>query len=133
MEKNNNIMAGKGENGKWITVNGSHIFVEDGQSVEEALNKTFSKKNTLENGVSLKKDFDSKQELIDFIKKQTNIELKDDKSERFNDRDDILYARIPGKTGYEHKGTNPVLSLLEKNGIRCEEHLNSGYWIYLKN
>lgn len=43
MEKNNNLMSGKGEKGKWITVNGSHIFIEDGQSVEDAMNKHFSK------------------------------------------------------------------------------------------
>ena len=44
MEKNNDLMAGKGEKGKWITVNGSHIYVEDGQSVEDAMNKQFSKR-----------------------------------------------------------------------------------------
>ena len=43
MEKNNSLTSGKGENGKWITVNGSHIFVEDGQSIEDAMNKQFSK------------------------------------------------------------------------------------------
>lgn len=36
-------LNGKGEDGKWITVNGSHIFVEDGQSVEDALNDKFKK------------------------------------------------------------------------------------------
>lgn len=198
MEKNNNIMKGSGENGKWITVNGAHIFVEDGQSVEDAMNKSFSKKDSSEaenndfisysstgkldrqkdfdsyqigyskqnNGdyvaltpsqskhfktesgaikwleskgykkveqEILKRNFSSKQELIDFVKQQTNVELKDDKNERFNNNDDILYARIPGKTGFENKSTNPVLSLLKKNGIRCEEHLNGGYWIYLNN
>ena len=43
MKKNNNLMAGKGEGGKWITVKGSHIFIEDGQSVDEAMEKHFSK------------------------------------------------------------------------------------------
>lgn len=43
MEKNNDLMSGKGEKGKWITVNGSHIFIEDGQSVKEAVNKKFDK------------------------------------------------------------------------------------------
>lgn len=46
MEKNNNLMSGKGEKGKWITVNGSHVFIEDGQSVEDAMNKHFQKKDT---------------------------------------------------------------------------------------
>lgn len=43
MEKNNSLMSGKGEKGEWITVNGAHIYIEDGQSVEEAMNKHFSK------------------------------------------------------------------------------------------
>ena len=43
MEKNNNLMSGKGEKGKWITVNGSHVFIEDGQSVEDAMNKHFER------------------------------------------------------------------------------------------
>jgi len=43
MEKDNNIMHGKGEKGEWKTINGAHVFVEDGQSVEDAMNKTFSK------------------------------------------------------------------------------------------
>lgn len=45
MEKNNDLMAGKGEQGKWITVNGAHVFVEDGQSVEDAMKSKFSKGN----------------------------------------------------------------------------------------
>lgn len=36
-------MSGKGEEGKWITVNGSHIFVEKGQDVEDAMEKHFDK------------------------------------------------------------------------------------------
>lgn len=218
MKKDNALMSGKGEGGKWITVNGSHIFIEDGQSVDEAMEKHFSKSggnlntNTklanksvkinpdtgweqgqltgdsarfnkflrlaedgagtqtlideLENiglnqkGISAvwnadsiygsdarqkerelmsifnnpeyraekKKEFNSKQELIDFVKHQTNIELKDDKSERLNNQQDVLYARLPGKSD-----NNAVLSLLDKYGIRHEEHLNNGYWIWLKN
>lgn len=45
MEKNNNLMSGKGEKGEWKTINGAHVYVEDGQSVEEAMNKQFNKKD----------------------------------------------------------------------------------------
>lgn len=45
MEKDNNIMKGQGEDGKWITVNGTHVFVEEGQSVEDAVNSKFDKKS----------------------------------------------------------------------------------------
>ena len=44
--KKNNFMAGKGEQGKWVTINGAHVFIEDGQSVEDAMNKHFQKKDT---------------------------------------------------------------------------------------
>lgn len=47
MNKNNNIMKGQGEDGKWITVNGTHIFVEEGQSVEDAMNSKFDKQQKL--------------------------------------------------------------------------------------
>ena len=36
-------MHGKGEKGEWKTINGAHVFVEDGQSVEDAMNKQFRK------------------------------------------------------------------------------------------
>lgn len=54
MEKNSSLMGGKGENGKWITVNGSHIFVEDGQTIEDAMNKQFKtgKKTSTDNNDS---------------------------------------------------------------------------------
>ncbi len=224
MEKDNNIMHGSGEKGEWKTINGAHVFVEDGQTIDEAMNQQFKKTNTFKstadsinqdkerddkytngnsdninkattineiekdiagykgsgsidlvlpggrwiqvrpqndgtylirtsngqkyvssvedikdhlnktfNSQSKRNNFESKQELIDFIKHQTNVELKDDKSERFNNDTNILYARIPGKTGFENQETNPVLALLNKNGIRHEEHLNGGYWIFLKN
>lgn len=32
------------ENGKWVTINGAHVFIEDGETAEEALEKLNSKK-----------------------------------------------------------------------------------------
>ena len=43
MGKENSLMSGKGEKGEWKTINGAHVYVEDGQSVEEAMNKQFNK------------------------------------------------------------------------------------------
>lgn len=65
MEKNNDLMAGKGEKGEWITVNGSHVFVEDGQSVEDAVNKQFNKKKTADKNEQEKRD----PEIEEFSKK----------------------------------------------------------------
>ena len=48
MKKNNNLMSGKGEKGKWITVNGSHVFIEDGQSVDDAVDRHFTKEQNRE-------------------------------------------------------------------------------------
>ena len=43
MEKNNNLMSGTGEKGEWKTINGAHVYIEDGQSVKDAMNKQFNK------------------------------------------------------------------------------------------
>ena len=32
MEKNSNLMSGKGEKGEWKTINGAHVYVEDRHS-----------------------------------------------------------------------------------------------------
>lgn len=66
MNKDNNIMKGQGEDGKWITVNGTHIFVEEGQSVEDAMNSKFeNSKNYQESKVK--------------------VTLSDDKRKRYNE------------------------------------------------
>lgn len=57
MEKDNNLLHGKGENDvEWITVNGAHIPIEDGQTPQEAIKNHFthkskSKKKSLETQV----------------------------------------------------------------------------------
>lgn len=43
MIKNNDLMSGKGEKGEWKTINGAHIYIADGQSVEDAMDKQFHK------------------------------------------------------------------------------------------
>jgi hypothetical protein len=64
-------------------------------------------------------------ELIEFIKKQTNVELKN--IDGFcGDNPDLLYAEIP------RKERNLVLSVCRKNGIETNEHLNGRYWFYVK-
>lgn len=55
MEKNSNLMTGQGEDGKWITVNGSHVFVQEGQSVEDAMNTQFNKKSKQNNNAGKNK------------------------------------------------------------------------------
>jgi hypothetical protein len=41
-KKDTNLLNGKGENDvEWITVNGSHIPIEDGESPQEAIEKRF--------------------------------------------------------------------------------------------
>ena len=70
--------------------------------------------------------FSNKQELIDFFKKQLNIDLKNiDGFCGNNSR--LLYAEIPRK----HR--NNVLSYCIKSGIETCEHVNGKYWFYLDN
>ncbi len=71
-------------------------------------------------------DFKNKQELIDFIKNQCNVELQNINN-FCGQNPDLLYTEIPRN----HK--NLVLSVLNRNGIQTNEHLNNKYWIYLKN
>lgn len=70
-------------------------------------------------------EFASKTDLIEFIKKQTNVELKNEDG-FCGDEPDLLYAEIP------RKSRNSVLMLCKKHGIRTEEHLNGKYWFYVK-
>lgn len=47
-KKSSSLFDGKGEQEDidWITVNGAHIPIKDGQSVEEAINAKFGKSNS---------------------------------------------------------------------------------------
>lgn len=100
----------------------------DTEKIDETISKIESKQSK-----GIPKNFETKEDLINLIEQQTNVKLENDKEHSLNNRKDLLYTKIPGKTGYEHKATNPVLSFLSKNGIRAEEHLNGYYWIYLNN
>ena len=33
------------QNGQWVTIKGTHVFIKDGESAEEALNRTIAEKN----------------------------------------------------------------------------------------
>lgn len=71
------------------------------------------------------KQFESKAELIEFIKQQTNVELKN--IDGFcGDNPDLLYAEILREM------RNLVLSVCKKYGIETNEHLNGRYWFYVK-
>lgn len=71
-------------------------------------------------------NFESKQELIDFVETQFGIVLENE--EHFlNSEPDLLYTRIPK----DMQGN--ILSAFEKWNIQTNEHLNNGYWIYLIN
>lgn len=72
------------------------------------------------------KKFKNKQELVDFIKHQLNVELPNDPKESLNQKRNILYTEIP-----RDKET-PIFSLLTKYGIRYEQHLKGYYWIWIK-
>ena len=71
------------------------------------------------------KQFESKSELIEFIKQQTNVELKNIDG-FLGDNPNLLYAEIP------REKRNIVLSICRKHGIETNEHLNGRYWFYVK-
>jgi predicted DNA binding protein len=67
----------------------------------------------------------SKQELIDYIARQTNITLKNNPDSVLNSKRKILYTTI------NRTNRNTVLSLLNRNGIRYESHIHDNYFIYI--
>ena len=69
--------------------------------------------------------FKNKQELIDFIKHQTNISLPNP-ANSLNSKRNILYTEISRSDAHR------VLPLLSKKGIRYETHLQNAYWIYVR-
>ena len=70
----------------------------------------------------------NKQDIVDFVKDQLNIELVNDPNDRLNQKRNILYTYIPEPS----RNTYKVLSLLKQKGLRVEEHLNDYYWIWVK-
>jgi hypothetical protein len=71
--------------------------------------------------------FKNKDELIQFVKEQTNILLPKDKDDRINNKRNILYTEI------RLSDKIMVLSLLNKHGIGYEQHIGNNYFIYIKN
>lgn len=67
-------MHGKGEKGEWKTINGAHVFVEDGQSVEDAMNKQFRKETPSKKQES-KKELSTTQQMKAKLK-ESGIDTK---------------------------------------------------------
>lgn len=70
-------------------------------------------------------NFKNKSELIDYVKKQTNIELKNEDI-LLNKKRNILYIEIP-----KNRKTF-LLSFLNEKGIKYIYHVDDYYWIYVK-
>ena len=69
--------------------------------------------------------FKNKQELIDFIKQQTNVSLPNPVNS-LNSKRKILYTEIKRSDAYK------VLPLLVRKGVRYEAHVENAYWIYVR-
>ena len=69
--------------------------------------------------------FKNKKELLAFIKKQTNIELKNEDI-LLNKKRNILYTEIP-----KNKKTF-LLSFMHEKGIKYSYHVDDYYWIMVK-
>jgi hypothetical protein len=67
----------------------------------------------------------NKQELIDYVARQLNITLENNKNDILNNRRKILHTTIT------KANRNAVLNLLNKKGIRYESHINDTYFIYI--
>jgi len=71
------------------------------------------------------KNFKNKSELIEYVKKQTNIELKNENI-LLNKKRNMLYTEIP-----KNRKTF-LLSFLNEKGIKYSYHVDDYYWIYVK-
>jgi len=71
------------------------------------------------------KNFKNKSELIEYVKKQTNIELKNEDI-LLNKKRNMLYTEIP-----KNRKTF-LLSFLNEKGIKYNYHVDNYYWIYVK-
>lgn len=67
----------------------------------------------------------NKTELVDFVKRQTGVELENSSSEQFNKKRKVLYTQIT-RNDY-----NKVATLLTGKGFRLESHLKDHYFVYL--
>lgn len=67
----------------------------------------------------------NKQELIRYVKQQLDIDLIE-LNPIFGKTNDTIYLEIKRDDRFN------LLSLLDKKGIRHEEHLNGKYWIYVE-
>ena len=67
----------------------------------------------------------NKTEFIDFVKRQTGVELENSSSEQFNKKRKVLYTQIT-RNDY-----NKVASFLVGKGFRLESHLKDHYFVYL--
>jgi hypothetical protein len=67
----------------------------------------------------------SKQDLIEFVKKQVNIELSNDSSDILNKNKKILYTQINRTNAYA------ILPILIKYRIRYKPHVKDNYFIYV--
>ena len=72
-------------------------------------------------------DFETKQDLIDFVREQLGVVLENDEEYILNKHPDLLYTEIP------KRNRNQIFSLFQKKNIQTNEHLNGKYWIYLVN
>ena len=70
--------------------------------------------------------FENKNHLIQYVKEQFNITLKNEPG-FLNEDEDLLYTEIPKQF------KNAILSHFDKVGIEHNEHIGNNYWIYLKN
>lgn len=71
-----------------------------------------------------KKPIKSKQDIVDFVKEQFNVELENE--EHFLNRNrNLLYTFIPKEK------FNSIIPALKKKGIYPEEHNKGYYWLHL--
>lgn len=117
-EKDTNLLSGKGEHDvKWITVNGSHIPIKDGQSPQEAIKNHFENKDKV-----TKKTFEDQVDDVlsgSYIGRgQIEVSSKTPKILQdigFPDRPILISRTVIEKNASKHNLTAEQIKALPKN------------------
>lgn len=118
------IAAGTDEAGQWITSNGQHIFIPEGQDKEEVVKKHFNNLERKDKQVEYEK-LKQRQELQKKDKQQIQ-DVSDLESWSDNDKIKIKVGEVPAGFGRQYLATREIWNELPEEDKKFIKKLNVG-------